>query len=166
MEELKEEVRVYLDGSGIGRQVGVAVVLFRNREEIRELRKQIGPEDQHTIFEGEVVGMLLAAELIRAEGYVDMEVIGINSHSQVAIWVTGSTRGSSGQHLLTKLHDHMALAQCRCGEVAIVLRWIPGHEGLHENERVDEEAKKAARGDSSPACLLPQTCRGYILISR
>jgi len=102
--------------------------------------------------------MLPAAELVRAEGYMNTAVIDVNS--QVAIWVTGSTRGSSGQHLLTKLQEPLALAQCRCREVAIILRWIPGHDIIHENERADEEAKRATGGDSSPACLLPKACRG------
>jgi len=35
------------------------------------------------------------------------------------------------------------------------IQWVPGHCGFEPNERADEEAKKAAQGDSSDAKLLP-----------
>jgi len=47
--------------------VGAAAVLFRNREERGVLRKDLGKENEHTVFEAEVMGLALAAELIRAE---------------------------------------------------------------------------------------------------
>jgi len=50
--------------------------------------------------------------------------------------------------------------------VAIILRWTPGHGGIHENKRVDEEAKQATSSESSPVCLLPKACRGAISVSR
>ena len=61
------------------------------------LRKCLGSEGQHTVFEGQVMGMILVVELIRVEGYVCTVAIGADS--QVAIWVTASTRGASGQHI-------------------------------------------------------------------
>ena len=39
----------------------------------------------------------------------------------------------------------------------LTLRWIPGHKNLEGNERADQEAKRAARADSSPLDSLP--CR-------
>jgi len=45
-----------------------------------------------------------------------------------------------------------------------MIRWIPGHEGIYENERADEQAKRVAEGDSSLAHLLPRSCRGHIPI--
>jgi len=66
-------------------------------------------------------------------------MIGVDS--QAALWVTMGTGGTSGQHLLAKLQANLILVQHRCNDVGIVLRWTPGHDGVHENERVDEEAK-------------------------
>ena len=37
--------------------------------------------------------------------------------------------------------------------------WTPGHEGIDGNERADEEAKRAAQGESSPAKDLPPFLR-------
>ena len=142
----------------------MVAILFRGGEEVWSLRKCLGSEDQHTVFEGEVTGMILAAELIRVEGYVCTVAIGTDG--QAAIWATTSTRRALGQHLLAKLQNHLVLVQHACGDVAIILRWTPGHNGIHENERVDEEAKRATGGESSPVCLLPNACRGAIPVSR
>src|SRR5882724_7207549 len=74
--------------------------------------------------------------------------------------------GTSGQHLLAKLQAHLTLAQCKCGNMGFVLRWTPGHNGIHKNKRADEEAKRAGSSKSSPVCLLPKACRGDIPVSR
>ncbi|RDX45387.1 hypothetical protein OH76DRAFT_1326847, partial [Lentinus brumalis] len=39
------------------------------------------------------------------------------------------------------------------------LRWVPGHMEVHGNELADEEAKKAAKGDSSNSASLPAKLR-------
>jgi len=39
--------------------------------------------------------------------------------------------------------------------IDLTLRWVPGHKGVDGNELADVEAKKAARGDSSPVEDLP-----------
>ena len=105
----QEEVRVYSDGSGIGGKIGVVAILFRDGDEVWLLRKCLGSEGQHTVFEGKVMGMILAVELIRAEGYMHSVAIGVDS--QAALQATTGTRGTSGQHLLAKLQAHLALAQ-------------------------------------------------------
>ena len=35
------------------------------------------------------------------------------------------------------------------------LAWISGHSGVQGNKKVDEEAKRAAQGNSSPQHILP-----------
>ncbi|KIJ95233.1 hypothetical protein K443DRAFT_43998, partial [Laccaria amethystina LaAM-08-1] len=41
------------------------------------------------------------------------------------------------------------------GMAKFALKWVAAHKGVKGNERVDEEAKKAAQGDSSPWEELP-----------
>jgi len=50
----------------------------------------------------------------------------------------------------------------------IKIHWTPGHTGIPDNELADEEAKKAAAGDSSLPHQLPKQlrlkkCQGHIL---
>jgi hypothetical protein len=47
----------------------------------------------------------------------------------------------------------------------LTLRWTAGHEGIDGNELVDEEAKKAAKGQSSPPPTLPRLLRQKLKIS-
>ncbi|KAG1773719.1 hypothetical protein EV702DRAFT_975753 [Suillus placidus] len=43
----------------------------------------------------------------------------------------------------------------------VTVRWIPGHEGVHSNEEVDKQAKRAAEGDinNSTRAKLPHFLR-------
>ena len=76
---------------GIGSGIGAAAVLFRNGEEKCTLRKYLGKEGEHTVFEAEVMGLALAAELVRAETHMDAAEIGTDS--QAALRATRNTRG-------------------------------------------------------------------------
>ena len=76
-------MRVYSDGSGIEGMAGVAVVLFRDGQEIRSLRYQLGPLMCHTTYEAEVVGVLLVAELIRKEHAVHTATIRLDNQAVV-----------------------------------------------------------------------------------
>jgi len=58
---------VYSNGSCINGKVGAAAVLFKQGEEVCVLRKHMGDECRHTVFEAEGVGITLAAELINRE---------------------------------------------------------------------------------------------------
>ncbi|KAH9838262.1 uncharacterized protein C8Q71DRAFT_856224 [Rhodofomes roseus] len=49
--------------------------------------------------------------------------------------------------------------------IDFTMRWVPGHRGIEGNERADEEAKKAARGDSSPVEDLPGWLREKLPVS-
>ena len=50
--------------------------------------------------------------------------------------------------------------------VAEMLRWVPGHENIKGNERADQEAKKAAKGNLSTITDLPISLRGTLPISQ
>ena len=46
--------------------------MFKNGEELHVLRKHLGDECQHTVYEAEIIGLMLAAELITRENFVEM----------------------------------------------------------------------------------------------
>ena len=60
-------MQVYSDGSGIDGQVGAAAVLFWRGKEPRVLRYHLGMVADHTVYEVELVGLLLALHLLRDE---------------------------------------------------------------------------------------------------
>ena len=47
-----EGVRIYVDGSGFGGNIGVAAVLYENGTKKRTLKFHLGPELEHTVYEG------------------------------------------------------------------------------------------------------------------
>jgi len=57
--------------------------MFKKGEEQRVLRKHIGDECQHTVYEAEVIGLTLAAELIRQERFVEAAVIGADNQATI-----------------------------------------------------------------------------------
>ena len=53
----KAHTKVYTDGSGLGGQIGVAVVLYRDGVLISSRHMRLGSSRHHTVFEGEGVGV-------------------------------------------------------------------------------------------------------------
>jgi ribonuclease HI len=149
-----------LDSSCIGGEVGDTAVLYKEGQEIKVLRKYLGPETHHTVFEAELVGMCLGTELIQAERGVTMATIGVDS--QAALRTTGSTTGASGQYLADEVHEGVHAVKKRHKNASMDMRWTLGHVGVEGNEKVDAEAKKAAQGQSSPDSHLPRSYRGIL----
>ena len=57
--EDKADVHVYSDGSGIEGMAGAAAVLFRDGQEAKSLRYQLGPLTWHTTYNAEVVRYII-----------------------------------------------------------------------------------------------------------
>ena len=55
---------VYTDGSGYEGQIGAAAVLMVNGLELRRVRYRLGPETQHTVYEAEILAVILALHLL------------------------------------------------------------------------------------------------------
>jgi len=111
-----------------------------------------------------MVGLSLGAELIRAERGVDS--VDAGADNQAAINVTRSSKGRSGHYLVDGLHNQICEAQRRHRRMALMVRWTPGHKGIKGNERADDEAKRAAQGESSTDSQLPLHCRGLLPYSK
>ena len=62
-----EEIQVFVDGSAIDRKVGAAAVLYKHREVIKSLHFHLGSESEHTVYEAELVGLVLALHLINGQ---------------------------------------------------------------------------------------------------
>ena len=54
---------IYTDRSGYKEQVGASAVLFTNRRKTMELQYRLGPLTEHTVFEGELIGIILGFHL-------------------------------------------------------------------------------------------------------
>jgi ribonuclease HI len=147
-------VRVFTDGSGVDDGVGASAVLCRQGKPNRTLHYYLGTGSQHTVYESEIVGMILGMELVRTETlYVGRVILGVDN--QAAIQATQLTKPVAGHYLVDIFHKRVSRALERHEDLRLVVQWVPGHEGIDGNEIADVEAKRAARGKTSSARRLP-----------
>ena len=158
----EEEIKVYSDGSMHEGKVGAAAVLYRNGQRTRSLRLHLGEASKYTVYEAELMGMLLGnigIHLIKTEkkGRVKC-AIGVDN--QAAIQALDSELTNPGQHLAAeflRVADQIVLARNGGTQnYELTVRWTAGHIGIEGNEWADREAKKAAEGDNSERFQLPK----------
>lgn len=155
----KERIKVYSDGSAQDGKVGAATVLIRPGKETRKLHLHLGSADHHTVFEAELVGLLLGLHLIKTENTRTSFAIGVDNQAVLAAAATPGNR--SGHYLANAfLTAAFNLRKIRgTTKYALTLRWTAGHVKIEGNEQADEEAKKAAEGTTSDKKALPKTLR-------
>lgn len=151
VQEERADIEIFTDGSGIDRGVGAAVVVYMKGERrLKVLRKYLGKEKAHTVFEAECVGQLMGLEAAKEERGI--RTVSIFTDNQVAIQATKSNLLAPGHYITDELHQAvLRLEKCHMG-VEVKMVWVPGHKGVEENERADREAKRAARGKEKGFC--------------
>jgi ribonuclease HI len=157
--EGKEKVKVYSDGSVQEGKVGVAAIPIRPGKETRKLHYHLGTADQHTIFEAELVGLLLGLHLIKTEKTRTSYALGADNQAALAVAMTPSN--SSGHYLANLFLTAAFNLQKKNGTAnySLMLRWTAGHVDIKGNELADKEAKLAAEGTTSEASHLPKTLK-------
>ena len=157
--EAQEEVQIFTDGSGFNEGIGVVAILRRPGKADKTLRFHLGSAKEHTVYNGEQVGMVLGAEPLRREGYLHSAYMGVDN--QAAIQAVLSRDSRSGHSLTDMFLQVLQQATDKHHLEDFQIRWVPGHVQIAGNEAVDAEAKKAAEGDTSPANLPPELRKGH-----
>ncbi|KAG2341735.1 hypothetical protein BDR05DRAFT_949552 [Suillus weaverae] len=105
-EHAQEDIHIYLDGSAIDDGVGAAAVLMRGEVEIEALRFHLSLVKNHTIYEGELVGMILVVELLRREAE-RRDSMALGADNQAAIRAMQAFNSKSGHYLMDIFHDDL-----------------------------------------------------------
>jgi ribonuclease HI len=116
-----------------------------------------------------MVGLLLGLHLIKTEKASRQSCV-IGADNQAALLALQSELTQPGQHIAmecVKATDRLAIEKgenrlaIEKGEnrYKLTFRWTAGHIGIPGNEKADEEAKKAAQGQSSTLEELPKYLR-------
>jgi len=84
----------------------------------------------------------------------------IGADNQPVIKATHLSKGTAGHYLLDGFHHTLERVYKRHRDIELDMIWVSGHEEIEGNERADSEAKRAAKGNSSPDAQLPKHCRG------
>lgn len=155
-ENIKSGLVVYSDGSAIEEGVGAAAVTKVNGT-YQALRYHLGSPEHHTVYEAELVGIALGLKHAQRRG--ERELCTICLDNQAAIRALSNPYPHPSHYIVDKILTMVKTITRTRTHLQIVIQWVPGHEGIEGNEKSDEEAKKAAKGDTScqtelPTCLL------------
>jgi ribonuclease HI len=142
---------VYTDGLGFKGGVGAAAVGWKGGEEGEVRLKHLGPEDEHTVFESEVVGAILTLDIIASTPRLTS--IDVFTDCQPALIALAAPQAQPGQYLLTAFHLLFRRLLRARPTLRVRFHWVPAHVGVPGNEAVDARTKEAAQGASSALTL-------------
>ena len=153
---LPDEIQIYCNGSGYQGKIGAAAIMFRKGSHPRTLKFHLGKDSDHTVYEAEEVGLILAAHLLATEHNL-ISPISISIDNQAALQSINISCSSPSSYLADNLIKTLKKLTNNHHNLDITVRWVPGHEGVHGNEEVDKAAKSAAEGThhNNPAASLP-----------
>jgi ribonuclease HI len=158
-----EKIKVYSDGSAHDGRVGAAAILKREGKPDRVLKLHLGTTDQHTVYEAELVGMIMGLHLIKTEPRNKVRCA-LSVDNQAALGSVKSEMNKSGQHLAANILQaaKQLIERGSNGRFNLTFRWSAGHVGITGNEDADKQAKAAADGESSEKSTLPPCLRKKI----
>ena len=157
--KLTSKTKVFTDGSCIDGKVGAAAVLYVDDRQISTLHFHLGSAEEHTVFEAEVVGLILAAHLLNTSHEATFPAV-ILADNQAAIQAGEHPAARSGHYLCLHFRTTLRtlLAANKITRQDITVQWIAGHRDVEGNEDADREARRAAlkANDTSPKTDLPK----------
>jgi len=145
-----DDLKIFTDGSGTEGNIGAAATTLNPPS---ALQFHLGDDTNHTVFEGELIGVLLALHMI--DKFPRPTSILIALDNQAAIQSLQKNTPQPGQYILDAIHARICqLRSCRRIR-NLHFESVPGHIGIEGNEVADTHAKEAACGASSPPSQLP-----------
>jgi len=162
--EGRDSVRVYTDGSGLGGEIGAAAVLYRGETEKGQKRYHLGTIEEHTVYEGECMRVLLGLELMKQQR--NIRNVNMYIDSQAVIQAATSNKPAPGHYLLDEVHKQYCIVRKMHGNMDMIVRWSPGHSGIPGNEAADKAAREAAEGNTTTMRHLPRLLKNGLPHSR
>ncbi|KZV79127.1 hypothetical protein EXIGLDRAFT_596359, partial [Exidia glandulosa HHB12029] len=101
-----------------------------------------------TVYEGEVAGLALAAEIAQTLPPTVRKVYFLLDN-QAAVRAVRKRKCRSGQLLVDAFHRELSKLNRARRRLDIHIAWVPGHCDVRGNELADEHAKRAAQGDDT-----------------
>ena len=171
-ENFARGIMIYTDGSCYKKGIGASAILYIDGIETDHLRLHLGADNEHTVFDAELTGIILGSHLA-TKHLEPHDNINFSIDNQAAIKSLKNNSKQSSQYLIDEIHRCAANikrgltgnhplqppparrrgAPLRTSTISYT--WVAGHMDSTGNERADEEAKKAAVDGSSPNEDLP-----------
>jgi ribonuclease HI len=161
-----QHIKIYTESSSHGGNVGAAAILTKDSKTLAALHYRLGTSEEHTVFEAELVGILLRMQLVKAN-HTGNTTYAIGVDNQAAIKALASKLNKPGHYLAAEvLNTAKKLGKTEGKKYALTIRWTAGHSKIPGNKEVDGEAKKAVEGLTSDAKSLPKALRRPLKCSR
>lgn len=162
-ESCRDRHKFYTDGSGYKGAIGAAAVMTELEQQEGALRIRLGTVEEHTVYEGEAIGILLALHM--ASKQCNLQRFTIFTDNQAAIRATTNSAASNGHHIFDEIDKAIRRILSSHPRAQATIRWIPGHADVEGNEWVDREAKRAAEGQQSDKKEVPRYLRKTLPLS-
>ena len=161
-----ETIKVYSDGLACEGKVGAAVILTCLGKPHWVLHYHLSSESEHTVPEAELIGIILAMQLIKTEKN-NSTPIAIGTDNQAAIEAFDTSLRNPVHNVAQEIIrlGYMLQKHTKHRKYLLTLRWTAGHIGIPGNESADKEAKRAAEGLSSDKNLLPTFLKRSLTIN-
>ena len=148
-----DEVQVFCDSSGLKGGIGAAAVVMTPPEG-PHLQYLLGKDTAHTVFKSELVGILLALQLLHRYPSARMALIALDN--QAAIVALTNRPSQPGQYIVNTIHDQLCVLRCSQPCMRVHVKWTLGHAKVLGNKRADTLARAAVADAHSPLNDLPQ----------
>ena len=140
IEGTHDALLIYSDGSGYKKGIGTAAY----SPTIEQVKAQyLGKETESYVYAAELEGIHMATVMARLNPTACCFIF---VDSQAAIRATANPKRQSGQAIVKRILDMTDSIIKWNPQFSLSIEWIPGHQGIEGNERVDKEAKQAACG--------------------
>jgi len=125
---------IFTDGSGYQDMVGAAATTLPQGGDLASEHRHhcLGPLHTHTVFEGEILGAILALDIIRGSQRTTNVTVLLDN--QAAIRSLQQRQPRPGQYLVEEFHARLDTLLKRNPHLNIRICWVPGHEGNKGNE--------------------------------
>ena len=97
---------VYTDGSGHNGKIGAVAVLMADGMEIQTLQYHLGSETEHTVYEVEVIIVILVLHMLTTLKR-KLKKVTIGTDNQAVLMSLRNQRSKPRHYLLDKIHDMM-----------------------------------------------------------
>ena len=98
--------QIYTDGSGYGNVIGAAAILCRKGYPNIALQYCLGPDTTHTVYKGELIGIILALHHIARTPYVSS--FAIYTDNQAALLALNADGTHPGNHLIPYIRQRLS----------------------------------------------------------
>ena len=182
-------MHIYSDGSGFEGGIGASAILYLKDRLIKTLRYYLETEQEHTVYEAEGVGLVMGLHLLSSLNSRFTHPTILGSDSQAVIRALDNQQTHPSQYIIDNIHqsaeslhrkqdriinhtdrisaitDGKAWTGRPRGVIDLQIHWVLEHLDFAPNEKADEEAKKAAQGNSREAKYLLKFLHKLLLLS-